>query len=59
MDFFIQHVEGLHWHEAQCGLPDEASARALERVFCDAELHPWVADCSLVQLYDPQGRPQM
>lgn len=59
VDFFVQHAEGLHWHETHCGLPDEASARAMEAIACDAALRPWITDCALVELYDPQGTRQM
>ena len=56
-DLFVQHREGLHWHEVTCGLPERAMAEALETIACDRDLRPWLIECALVQVYDPQGKP--
>jgi len=55
VDVFLQHVEGPHWHEMHCGLPDEVTARAVAAALCDAEARPYLMECALVQVVDPAG----
>lgn len=59
VDVFVQHVEGLHWHEVVCGLPGEAVALSVAAALCDRDDRPWIAHCDLVQVHDPQGAPQL
>ena len=59
IDIFAQHQEGLHWHEVQCGLPERALAEAVAAQLCDRAARPWLIECALVQVYDPQGTPMM
>lgn len=59
VDLFVQHVEGLHWHEVVCGLPAEAVALSVAAALCNHEDRPWIAACDLVQVYDPDGVPQL
>lgn len=58
-DFFVQHTEGNHWHETFCGLPEESSPALMEAVVCDAESRPNLLECALVQVWSPDGTPQM
>jgi len=55
VDIFVQHQEGLHWHEVICGLPTETIARKAAEVACDPEERDYVTECSMVQMYDPEG----
>lgn len=59
VDIFVQHVEGLHWHEVHCGLQSPELALRLAEVACNADDRPWAIECALVQVYDPEGTPQM
>lgn len=59
VDIFAQHREGPHWHEIVCGLPSRAAAEATAAAMCDREARDFLIECSLVQLYDEAGRPQM
>ncbi|MCB1396994.1 MAG: hypothetical protein H6898_11435 [Rhodobacter sp.] len=59
VDVFVQHVEGIHWHEVVCGLPEEAVALSVAAALCNRDDRPWVALCDLTQVYDPQGVPQL
>lgn len=56
IDIFAQHREGIHWHEIVCGLHSENAARATAAAMCDMEERDFLAECSLVQLYDPTGK---
>lgn len=58
-DYFVQHSEGNHWHEAYCGLPTEAATKLLEAAICDPASRPELIECSLVQVWSPEGEPQM
>lgn len=58
-DLFVQHAEGPHWHEFQCGLPDQATALAVAETLCDRSLRPYLIECSVVQLWDWEGMPQI
>ena len=55
IDVFAQHQEGLHWHETLCGLPSEETAREVAEVLCNRSARPYLIECMLVQLYDPDG----
>ena len=57
IDVFAQHQEGLHWHETLCGLPSEETAREVAEVLCNRSARPYLSECMLVQLYDPDGAP--
>jgi hypothetical protein len=59
IDVFVQHVEGLHWHETVCGLVSEDVALAVGAALCDTEAQPWITVCDLVQVWDPDGTPQL
>jgi len=59
IDIFAQHQEGLHWHEVHCGLPDRAVAQSVARALCDRATRPYLIECALVQVYDPEGVAQL
>ena len=59
IDLFVMHVEGLHWHEVHCGLPDREAALEVADLLCDVSRRPWIADCLLVQMHDPEGMPRI
>ena len=59
IDLFVQHIEGIHWHQVQCGLPDRATAERVADAICTLPADSYLIECTLVQLYDPDGRPQM
>lgn len=59
VDVFVQHREGIHWHEVQCGLPDETVARAVGETLCDRSLRDYLIECAVVQIYTPTGEPLM
>ena len=56
VDIFVQHQEGLHWHEVVCGLPSEAVAKATALHVCDRSERDYIIECSAVQVYDPEGK---
>jgi hypothetical protein len=56
IDIFVQHQEGLHWHEVVCGLPSELVARATAVHICDRSERDYLIECSLVQVYDRDGK---
>ena len=59
VDVFVQHQEGLHWHEVICGLPTEGIARKAAEAACDPAERDYLIQCSMVQMYDPEGSEQI
>jgi len=59
VDIFVQHAEGPHWHEVICGMPSEAIARAAALHVCDRSERDYLIECSVVQVYDPEGKERM
>lgn len=59
VDLFVQHREGIHWHEVVCGLPSEALAKTVGEALCAPEQRPDIIECLVVQIYDPNGAGQM
>lgn len=59
VDVFVQHQEGLHWHEFVCGMPTRASAMAAALHMCDPFERDYLIECATVQLYDPSGTAMM
>lgn len=58
-DLSVQHGEGPHGHEVHGGLPDAASARTVAETRCDLGPGPDLIACSVVQLWDWDGTPQL
>ncbi|WP_323036321.1 hypothetical protein [Pararhodobacter sp.] len=56
VDVFVQHQEGIHWHEVICGLPSEAIARSVGETVCDRSERPFLIECMVTQLYDRDGQ---
>lgn len=59
IDIFAQHSEGPHWHEVLCGLPSRTIAEAAAAHMCDRIQRDYLIECSLVQVYDPQGNTML
>lgn len=59
IDLFVQHREGLHWHETICGIADKSVIPAMETALCDGATRPYLMECAVVQVWDPQGTPTM
>lgn len=59
IDVFLQHQEGLHWHEVVCGLPSREIGVTIATALCDAVERPYLIGCDLTQVYDPDGTPMM
>jgi hypothetical protein len=59
VDVFLQHTEGPHWHEFHCGMPDARTAMAVADAICDRDIRSYLIECAPVQMWDPDGMPQM
>ena len=59
VDVFMQAKEGNHWHEYHCGWKTRAEAEAAGKLACNAERVKELMECSTVQIYDPEARPQI
>lgn len=55
-DLFVQHREGIHWHEYLCGWNSKEAVMAAVTVACDRERRNFLIECSAVQLWDDKGR---
>lgn len=51
-DFFMQHIEGPHWHTFSCGWQSRELAEDAAYLLCASD---WLMECTLVRLWDPQG----
>jgi len=56
---FLMHQEGIHWHEVACGLASEDVALSVGGAMCNLDDRPYLTDCTLAQVYDPEGKPQI
>ncbi|PLX35893.1 MAG: hypothetical protein C0606_17540 [Hyphomicrobiales bacterium] len=52
-DIFMQHKEGLHWHDYLCGWSGAKQLRAAVKAACDNE---YLRECSVVQAWDADGK---
>ena len=59
VDIFMQSPEGPHWHEYRCGWTTRAEAEAAGALVCNPERKKQLIECATVQIYDPDGKPQM
>jgi hypothetical protein len=59
VDVFLQHNEGVHWHEASCGWATKTAAEKAAALMCDQKERQYVVGCILIQIYDPNGNPQI
>lgn len=55
-DLFVQHKEGIHWHEYLCGWESKEAVMAAAAVACDRQFRPYIIECSTVRFWDNQGR---
>lgn len=55
-DIFMQHREGIHWHEYLCGWDSRETLQSAVDLKCKKE---FLIECSAVQIWSPEGRPQM
>lgn len=58
IDIFMQHQEGIHWHEFMCGLDSKETALALAKAACDKTLRPYLIECTPVMFYDANGNAE-
>jgi len=54
-DLFIQHKEGIHWHEYLCGWDSREAVTAAAKVKCDSSLRDYILECSVVRFWDRDG----
>jgi hypothetical protein len=55
-DLFIQHKEGVHWHEYLCGWHSKEALMAAIDVACGGERRDYIIECSAVRFWDDKGR---
>lgn len=55
-DIFMQHREGIHWHDYLCGWDSRETLQSAVDLKCKTE---FLIQCSAVQIWSPDGRPQM
>lgn len=58
VDLFVQHAEGLHWHEYLCGWPSKADAVAAARLRCTGSQRGKLLQCEVVGVWTPDGTHQ-
>jgi hypothetical protein len=54
-DLFVQHVEGVHWHEYLCGWPSREKLIAAVDLRCDLSGEEYLADCRPVRFWNDRG----
>ena len=59
VDVFMQAKEGNHWHEYHCGWKTRAEAEAAGKLACNPERMKELMECTAVQIYDPEAKPQI
>ena len=59
VDVFMQSKEGNHWHEYHCGWKTRSEAEAAGKLACSAERMKELMECTAVQIYDPEAKPQL
>jgi hypothetical protein len=59
VDVFMQAKEGNHWHEYHCGWKTRAEAEAAGKLACNKQRMGDLIECSAVQIYDPDAKPQI
>ena len=56
-DIFMQHKEGIHWHDYQCGWQSEAELDAAIKIMCEGSGSEYLIECAVVQKWQPDGTP--
>jgi hypothetical protein len=59
VDVFMQSKEGNHWHEYHCGWKTRAEAEAAGKLACNKKRMKELTECTAVQIYDPEAKPQI
>lgn len=54
-DIFLQHKEGIHWHQYLCGWSSREDIEAAVELTCNGSQKEWLIECAMVQLWDPEG----
>ena len=55
-DLFVQHKEGIHWHEYLCGWDSKEAVMAAVAVACDLSRRDFIRECSAVRFWDDRGQ---
>ncbi|MEO0328562.1 MAG: hypothetical protein AAF217_08185 [Pseudomonadota bacterium] len=55
-DIFMQHRDGIHWHEYLCGWQTRSDLEAAVKLKCGGNLSNQLIECGLVGLWSPKGR---
>lgn len=55
-DLFVQHQEGLHWHEYLCGWDSKEAVLVAIEVACDRTRRNYIIECSAVRFWDDKGQ---
>jgi hypothetical protein len=51
-DLFVQHKEGIHWHDYLCGWGSKEDLLAAVKVRCEGSSKEWLLECSVVKAWD-------
>jgi hypothetical protein len=51
-DVFVQHQEGLHWHDFECGWLSREKLEAAVALLCEED---YIIECQAVRIWDPEG----
>ena len=51
-DLFVQHKEGIHWHDYLCGWGSKEDLLAAVKVRCEGSSKEWLLECSIVKAWD-------
>jgi len=54
-DIFMQHREGIHWHDYLCGWDSREKLQSAVALKCKND---FLIECSAVQIWSPQGVAQ-
>ena len=57
-DLFVQHREGIHWHEFLCGWGSKNDLIAAAKVHCEGENREFLIECSIVGAWNGAGKEQ-
>ncbi|MGI9350307.1 MAG: hypothetical protein ACR2O3_01990 [Rhizobiaceae bacterium] len=54
-DMFLQHKEGLHWHQYLCGWSSREDIETAANLICEGSQKKWLIECTMVRLWNPNG----
>ncbi|MEM9277907.1 MAG: hypothetical protein AAGA76_04990 [Pseudomonadota bacterium] len=57
-DIFLQHKEGVHWHQFLCGWSSREDLQAAAKLMCEGSQKEWLIECAMVGLWNPEGKEQ-